>query len=132
MRPDMAVGTDLVAQPLGDGLKHCVALRMSEGIVDRLEPVEVEEHDCARHIAGGRLAQRLAEQLADPAAIGQARQHVHIGEMSQAFLGLADLGDIAADAAEAFEPAGGVDDRVAGDRDPARSARGLKFHFQIW
>ena len=75
------------------------------------------------HIAGGRGAQRLAEQLADPAAVGQAGQHVDIGEMGQPFLRLADFGDVRADPAEAFEAAGGVDDRVAGDRDPARAAR---------
>ena len=35
-----------------------------------------------------------------------------------------------ADPAEALEAAGGVDDRVAGDRDPARPARGLQFHLE--
>ena len=50
--------------------------------------------------------------------------------MGQPFLRLADLGDVAADAAEAFEPAGGIDDRVAGDRNPARPARGLKLHLE--
>ena len=49
--PDMAVAADFVAQPLGDRLEHGVALGMAEGVVDRLEPVEVEEHDRARHIA---------------------------------------------------------------------------------
>ena len=60
--PDMAVGADFVAQPLGDRLEHRIALGVAEGVVDRLEPVEVEEHDRARHIAGGRGAQGLAEQ----------------------------------------------------------------------
>ena len=49
---DMAVGADFVDQPLGDRAKHRVALRVAEGVVDRLEAVEVEEHDRARHIAG--------------------------------------------------------------------------------
>ncbi len=71
-------------------------------------------------------AQRLAEQLADAAAVGQARKHVDVGEMGQPLLGLADLGDVGADPAEALEAAGGVDDRVAGDRDPARAARRLQ------
>ena len=103
---------------------------MAEGVVDRLEAVEVEEHDRARHIAGGRRAQRFAEQLADPAAVGQAGQDVDIGEVGQSLLRLADLGDVGADPAEAFEPAGGIDDRVAGDRNPARPARRLQFHFE--
>ena len=120
---DMAVGADLVDQALGDRAKHGVALGVAEGVVDRLEAVEVEEHDRARHIAGGRGAQRLAEQLADAAAVGQAGQHVDVGEVGQPLLRLADLGDVGADSAEAFEAAGGVDDRIAGDRNPARAAR---------
>ena len=53
----MAVGADLVDQALGDRAEDGVALRVAEGVVDRLEPVEIEEHDRARHIAGGRGAQ---------------------------------------------------------------------------
>jgi hypothetical protein len=69
-----------------------------------------------------RGAQRFAEQLADAAAIGQARQHVDIGEVGQPLLRVAHVGDVEPDAAKAFEAAGGVDDRVAGQRDPAIAA----------
>ena len=75
-------------------------------------------------------AQRIAEQLANPAAVGQAGQHVDVGEVGQALLRLADFGDVRADAAEAFEAAGGIDDRIARDRNPARPARGLHFHLE--
>ena len=81
-------------------------------------------------LLGDRLAHRLAEQLANAAAVGQARQHVDIGEVGQPLLRLAHFGDVAADAAIAFEAARGVDDRIAGDRDPARAARGLQFHLE--
>ena len=47
-------------------------------------------------------AQRLAEQLANAAAVGQAGEHVDVGEVGQALLRLADLGDVGADAAEAL------------------------------
>ena len=127
---DIAVRADLVDEPLGDCAKHGVALGVAEGVVDRLEAVEVEEHDRARHIAGGRGAKRLAQQLADAAAIGQARKDVDVGEVRQPLLRLADLGDVGADAAEAFEPAGSIDDRVARDRDPARPARSLELHLE--
>ena len=130
MRPTWPSAPTSSHQPLGDRLEHGVALGVAEGVVDRLEAVEVEEHDRARHIAGGRGAQRLAEQLADAAAVGQARQHVHVGEVGQPLLRLAHLGDVGADAAEAFEAAGGVDDRIAGDRNPARAARGVELHFE--
>src|SRR4026207_1886691 len=78
--PDMAVGADLVDQALGDRAQHGVALGVAEGVVDRLEAVQIEEQDGAGDIAGGRCAQRLTEQLADAAAIGQAGQYVDIGE----------------------------------------------------
>ena len=75
-------------------------------------------------------AQRFAEQLADAAAVGQAGEHVDIGEVGQPLLRLADLGDVGADPAEALEAAGGVDDRVARDRNPAAAARRLQLHFE--
>ena len=126
----MAVGPDLLDQPFGDRLQDRIALGMAEGVVDRLEPVEVEEHDRARHIADGRAAKRFAEQLADPAAVGQAAQHVDVGEVGQPLLRVADFGDVGADPAKALEAAGGIDDRVAGDRHPAGPARGLELHLE--
>ena len=120
---DVAIDADLVDQPLGHRTKHGVALGVAEGVVDRLEAVEVEKHDRAGDVAGGRVAQRFAEQLTDAAAIGEAGKDVDIGEVSQPLLSLADLGDVGADSAEALEAAGGIDDRVAGDRNPARPAR---------
>src|SRR6476646_1329600 len=50
--------------------------------------------------------------------------------MHQTFLRLANLGDIGTHPAEAFEPPGGIDDRVARHRDPARAARSPKLHLQ--
>ena len=62
--------------------------------------------------------------------LGRPGKHVDIGEVGQPLLRLADFGDVRADAAKAFEAAGGIDDRVAGDRNPARAARGLQLHFE--
>ena len=53
---DIAVRADLVAQPFGDGLQDCVAFGVAEGVVDRFEAVQIEEHDCAGDIACRRLA----------------------------------------------------------------------------
>jgi hypothetical protein len=77
-----------------------------------------------------RRAERLAEQLADAAAVREAGEHVHVGKVGQPLLRLAHLGDVASDSAEAFEPAGRIDDRIARDRDPTRASRGLKLHVQ--
>ena len=128
---DMAERPDLLDQPLGDALQHRVALRVAERVVDRLEAVEIEEHDRAGRLAAGRAGQRLAEQLADAAAIGQAGKHVHIGEVGQPLLGAADVGDVLADAAKALELAGHVDDRIARQADPAGAAPGLQLHLEI-
>ncbi len=92
---------------------------MTECVVDRLEAVEIEEKDGAGHVAGGCAPKRLAEQLTNPAAVRKAREHVHVGEVGQALLGLAHLGDVASDTPETLEAAGGVDDRVTRHRDPA-------------
>jgi hypothetical protein len=127
---DVTRFADLVDQALGDGAQHRVPLRVTERIVDRFEAVEVEEHDRARHIAARCGAQGLAEQLADPAAVGKARQDVDVGEVGQPLLRLADFSDVGPDSAEAFEPSRGIDDRVPGNRDPARAAGGTELHFQ--
>ena len=62
---------------------------------------------------------RLAKELADPAAIGKPGKDVDVGEMGQALLRLANFGDVRADAAESLETSGSVDDRVAGNGNPA-------------
>ena len=103
---------------------------MAEGVVDRLEAVEIKEHDRAGDIAGCRRAKRLAKKLADAPAVRKTRKHVDVGEMGQALLRLPNFGDIGSDAAKSFKAAGGVDDRVAGDRNPASAARRLQLHFE--
>jgi hypothetical protein len=129
--PDMPIGADLVAQALGDRLENGVALGVAERVVDRLEPVEVEEHDRAGHTAGGGRAQRFAQQLANPAAIGQAGQDVDIGEMGQPLLRLAHVRDVEPDAAEAFEAARRINDGIARQRNPAGAAAGLQLHLEV-
>jgi hypothetical protein len=51
--------------------------------------------------------------------------------VGQPFLSLPNLGDVGAHAPEAFEPARGIDDRVAGDRNPAHPVGSLELHFQV-
>src|SRR5207247_2225708 len=80
--------------------------------------------------AAGRPTQRFTEQLAHPSAVGKPGKDVDIGEVSQPLLRLPNFGDVGADSAKALETAGGIDDRVAGHRDPARSARRLHLHLE--
>ena len=72
----------------------------------------------------------FSQKLAHAAAIGQPGKDVDIGEVRQALLRLADLGDVRADAAEALEATRSIDNRVARDGNPALSARGLELHLQ--
>jgi hypothetical protein len=45
---DGVVGADGVGQPGGDHLQQLVAGVVAEGVVDLLEPVQVDQHDGAR------------------------------------------------------------------------------------
>ena len=55
----MSPGADGRGQPLGDDLEQPVADVVAEGVVDLLEPVEVDEHEGDRAVV-----QRLLRPLA--------------------------------------------------------------------
>src|SRR5205085_10692949 len=78
---DGTVGGDFIDQALGDGAEHGIALWVAERVVDRFESVEIEEHDRTGHIAAGRAAERLAEQLTNSAAVGQAGEDIDVREV---------------------------------------------------
>jgi hypothetical protein len=66
---------------------------MAERVVDRLEPVEVEEQH--RDIgAAANPAERLGHPFGQHRPIGQAGQRVVPGEVGDALLRLAALGDV--------------------------------------
>ena len=70
---------DLRAQALGKLHQQFVAGRMPERIVDVLEIVDIEERQ--RHVfAGGAGLGCFRDQVAQARAVGQARQHVVIGQ----------------------------------------------------
>ena len=60
-----------------------------------------------------RIAQRLVERLAHHRPVREAGQRIELGEAGDLALGLALLGQVGADAAEAEEAAAVVEDRVA-------------------
>src|SRR4028119_2113449 len=60
----MAGIADFLDEALRDALQHRVALGVAERVVDRLEAVEIEEHDRAGDIAGRRTGERVAEERA--------------------------------------------------------------------
>jgi hypothetical protein len=71
---------------------------VTEGIVDDLEAIEIEEeHGQARAFAL-RVRQRHGEAVLEQQAVRQIRQRVVIGEMLDLLLGVRALGDVADDA----------------------------------
>ena len=67
-------------QPLGDADEQPIADQMAERVVDRLEAVEVDQHECAAAAPMVRLAHRTGERLVDVEAIGEAGQRVEARE----------------------------------------------------
>jgi hypothetical protein len=81
-----------------------VAGDVAEGIVDRLEPVEVDQQDRALLAARSRRRAR-AEVLEQLQPVGKAGEGVVPGHVGDAVGGLARLGDVGADAVIADEAA---------------------------
>ncbi|MNX41385.1 hypothetical protein D3C86_717860 [compost metagenome] len=67
---------------------------MTEGVVDGLEVIEVDEQQGADQVLAARLAERLGQGLVELAAIGQTGQLVVIGEILDAALRRLTLGDV--------------------------------------
>jgi nucleotide-binding universal stress UspA family protein len=82
---------DLLGEPAADLAQQLVADLVAEGVVDGLEPVEVEEEQ--RRPAGAVL-QRLADELQQPRAVGQAGEVVVAGPPGQRLLVADPLGDV--------------------------------------
>nr|WP_291981179.1 hypothetical protein [Candidatus Accumulibacter sp. ACC005] len=82
------------AEPGDNGLEQLVADRVAERVVDRLEAVEVEEHqgDAAVRPPGQR--QGLLEAVAQEQAVGQPCQRVVVGQEFGALLRGLALGDV--------------------------------------
>ena len=81
------------AQAFGDDLQQLVARGMTEGVVDRLELIEVEVVD-RHHLIVLEAAQRLLQPLVQQHAVGQIRQRIVMRHVLDLDLGLALLGDV--------------------------------------
>ncbi len=85
-------------QPARDFAQQLVAHQVAKRIVDRLEPVQVEEDQrqaraLVRFVAAGHAAHRRIEPVRQHGAVGQAGQAVVVGHVVHARLGLAPLVD---------------------------------------
>ena len=96
---------------------------MAQRVVDRLEPVEIEQEQAGGPVGAGIARQRLVEGGAHPLAIGKASQAVGQGETGNLRLRTPLFGQVGARADKALEPAERVDHRPPRDRPPARTLR---------
>ena len=82
-----------VAQPLGDADEQLVAGGVAEGVVDRLEVVEVDEQH--RHgLAGAAAAQqRVVDAVAEQRAVGEVGERVVEGLVRELLLQLGEARD---------------------------------------
>ncbi len=104
---------------MGDLLQQRVAGLVAQRIVDRLEPVEVEQEQRGRAIGADGLVEALVERGAHALAIGEPGQPVVKRQPGDLRFGAALLGQIGAGADKPLEAAIIVDHRPARDRPPA-------------
>ncbi|MNF76085.1 hypothetical protein D3C84_581840 [compost metagenome] len=112
-------GTVLEAR--GDFLQQQVADRVTEGIVDFLEVVEIQVEDRERGGAALGRGEGLAQALDEGRPVGQAGEPVGAGEQGDFLLGQLALGDVEDDAFDLDQPALAVAHRDIAVLDPAVS-----------
>ena len=84
-----------VAHPLGHHIEQDIPGLMAEGVVDRLEVIEIDKHQCQR--TGHLLLHQFLEPLLQQATIGQPGEGVVEGEAAHHLLPRCPLGDIPGD-----------------------------------
>ena len=117
--PGHQVPADLGREPVGDGLQQLVADVVAEGVVDRLEPVQVEVAHA--HLAV-RLGQRGVQALEEQGAVGQPGERVVLGLVAQPVLQPMPLGGVLDHADREPRGAVGVAHQREHDVGPDRAA----------
>jgi len=82
------------AQPVGDRAQQPVAARMTQGIVDLLELIEVDKQQCRQLHGVMRNRQKALDLVAEVEPVGQRRQFVVTRQMSNSGFGVAPFGDV--------------------------------------
>src|ERR1700694_1630722 len=79
-RPGDIVRTQATREPLRDDAQQVVANRVSQRIVDALELVEVEEHECERRTVALGSCERLGQLIVEARAVRELRDQVEVSE----------------------------------------------------
>ena len=93
---DVVVVAQAGLQALSGALEHQIADAVTEGVVDALELVQVQEQDGQRPRAQAGGVDRFTQAFVKHDAVGQAGQVVIIGQEANAFLGLLARGNVLA------------------------------------
>ena len=117
-------GADRVLEPAGGLDEQLVAGLVADGVVDRLEAVEVDEEHGGAAVAGAAAGERLADALGEQRAVGQVGERVVLGVVLQLGLEPDPFGDVPAveDQAALVAVDGGL------DVEPVAAAPDLKRH----
>jgi hypothetical protein len=111
------------AQPRRDRAQQLVAEAVAEGVVDVLEPVEIEEHHRQRRLGALGVGERDGQSIAEEQAIRQGRQRVVIRLILDLLLGLPALADVARDRDVLLHRAGlGIENGPARRLEPRQRA----------
>ncbi len=105
-------------QPRGHFLQHPVARGMPQGVVDRFEAVEVEEHQHDPGLLALGVLQRRMQAILEQGAVGQVSQRVVVRQTVDTVLAGLAFADIAEEAHVAGQIAFVVED--CGNADPGR------------
>jgi len=91
-------------QPTGHAAQELVAGVVAEAVVDVLEAVEIEEQQGDLGTVALGTGDGAAQAVAKQGAVGEAGEGVVVGQVGEAFFGLAPLGDVAGDGDDAGHP----------------------------
>ena len=84
---DDIVRPDAATEPVGHSFEQGVANRMPERVVDLLELIEVQHQDGDAAVPCSRGANSIVQALPEEHAVGQIRERIVRGQVSDARLG---------------------------------------------
>ena len=105
-------------EPLGDLEQHAIADIMALRIVNALEMVQVQDHQCAEFPAAVAGSHGMPQAIQHQAPVGQTRQRIEVGQVADLILGAPAVGDVLDEGNTAFFPAKIAVKRNAGQRHP--------------
>jgi hypothetical protein len=110
------------AEPAGDHAQHAVAEAVTEGVVDDLEAVQVEEHHHQRGLLAPGVGQCDGQPVAEEEPVRQPGQRVVVSLILDLLLGPPALADVARDRDDLRHLAIRIEDGPAGGLEPDERA----------